>query len=139
MNLFTYGTLMVPEIMHQVAGCVLDSIEVTLAGYVRYGVQGEQYPGLAQKEGCSVDGVLYLDVDAEALKRLDIFEGRMYSRDAVKVVQKDGQGQLDAMVYVFKPEYAHLLTGEAWDFLGFLQRGRKIFENEYEGYGELQR
>jgi len=139
MNLFTYGTLMVPEIMHQVAGCVLQSSEVTLEGYVRYGVRGEQYPGVTAQVGSRVEGILYLDVGSEPLRRLDAFEGRMYRRESVRVVQKSDQRELAAMVYVFRPEYEHLLTGEPWDLQRFMQNGRAIFESEYEGYGELQR
>ena len=138
MNLFTYGTLMVPEIMHQVAGCTLQSVEVSLEGYVRYGVQGEQYPGVTVQDGSSVDGILYLDVGPEALRRLDAFEGKMYSRETVTVMGKNDQKSLEAMVYVFRPEYEHLLTGESWDLQRFLQNGREIFEQQYTGFEELQ-
>lgn len=139
MNLFTYGTLMVPEIMHQVAGCVLHGIEASLEGYVRYGVEGEQYPGVTAREGSRVDGIVYLDVGPEALRRLDIFEGQRYRREKVRVVRKNDQQDLEVMVYVFRSEYEHLLTGEPWDLHRFLQNGREIFEREYAGYEELQR
>jgi len=138
MNLFTYGTLMVPEIMYHVAGCTLQSVEVSLEGYVRYGVKGEQYPGVTARAASRVDGILYLDVGSEALRRLDIFEGKMYSRQSVRVVRKTDQQELEAMVYVFKPEYESLLTGEEWDLQRFLQNGREVFEQEYAGFEELQ-
>lgn len=137
MNLFTYGTLMVPGIMHRVAGCVLQGVEVTLEGYVRHGVQGEQYPGIIEKAGSTVDGILYLDIGEEPLRRLDSFEGEMYSRESVQVMRKNDGRIMDAMVYVFKPEYVHLLTDSAWDLQIFLQNGKEIFEREYAGYGAL--
>jgi len=139
MNLFTYGTLMEPGIMCEVSGCVLQRIEGTLENFVRYGVRGEQYPGVIRKAGHRVDGILYLDVPAEAMKRLDSFEGEMYCREPVEVLRIDDRSALSAMVYVFKPEYTHLLTGNAWDYENFLQNGRVLFESEYSGFGALQR
>jgi len=124
--------------MYQVAGCTLQSVEVSLEGYVRYGVKGEQYPGVIARAGSCVDGIVYLDVGSEALRRLDIFEGKMYSRESVRVVRKTDQQELEAMVYVFRPEYEFLLTGESWDLQRFLQNGREVFEQEYAGFEELQ-
>lgn len=137
MNLFTYGSLMVPEIMTKVTGCTLQAVEVTLEGYERYGVRNEQYPGVVEKVGGRVDGILYLDVPPEAVTRLDLFEGQMYSREAVHVLRRDGRGRVAAMAYLVKPAFSHLLTGESWDLRHFLEHGRALFESRYVGFDEL--
>lgn len=137
MNLFTYGTLMAPDIMKAVAGCSLQSIEVGLEGYRRFGIRGEEYPGIIKADGGKVEGVLYLDVPAEAMARLDLFEGNMYSRNPVMVSVKDSVRQLEAMVYVIKPEFAHLLTSRGWDFQNFLKNGKRLFETGYGGFEAL--
>jgi len=137
MDLFTYGTLMVPEIMRHVAGCDLQRVEVTLEGYVRYGVRGEQYPAVIGSAGERVEGILYRDVPTEAMRRLDLFEGEMYGRETVRVVRDHDRVAMAAEVYVFKPAYVHLLTGEPWDFQRFLKNGRKSFEEGYGGFQEL--
>ncbi len=137
MDLFTYGTLMVPEIMRHVAGCDLQGVAVTVEGYVRYGVRGEQYPGVIGSADERVEGILYRDVPTEAMRRLDLFEGEMYHRETVRVVRKSDGVAMAAEVYVFKPAYAHLLTGDPWDFQRFLKNGRKFFEDGYRGFQQL--
>lgn len=136
MDLFTYGSLMSPDIMAKVAGCRLAALPAILHGYQRSLVKGEVYPGIAEMAGGIVNGVLYLDVSAEALKRLDAFEGEMYDRREV-TVQEAGGATRAAMAYVFSPEYRQLLTGIPWDFNEFLATGKKRFEDGYCGFGEL--
>jgi gamma-glutamylcyclotransferase (GGCT)/AIG2-like uncharacterized protein YtfP len=128
---------MAPDIMQAVSGCILQSLEATLEGYRRFGIRGEEYPGVIRSKGGSVEGVLYLDVPPEAMARLDRFEGEMYSREAVMVHPKGGDRALAAMVYVIKPEFTHLLTSEEWDFQKFLKHGKRVFEEEYDGFEAL--
>lgn len=137
MNLYTYGTLMAPDILQAVAGCSLQSVAASLEGYRRFGIRGEEYPGIIKAKGRNVEGVLYLDVPPRAMARLDLFEGEMYSREAVMVQPRDGGKPLAAMVYVVKPEFAHLLTSEDWDFQNFLQHGKRVFQDEYGGFEAL--
>lgn len=138
MNIFTYGTLMVAEIMAQVSGCSLSGVEATLNGFVRYGVKDEQYPGVIALPGSSVQGILYRDVQPDALARLDLFEGDLYHRRQVQVRCHDTTVLVPAMVYAIKPQYSHVLTGEPWDFQHFLRNGRELFESGYNGFAELQ-
>lgn len=129
---------MSPDIMTKVAGCRLAALPATLLDYQRSLVKGEVYPGIAEKTGGIVEGVLYLDVPAEALKRLDAFEGGMYERREV-TVREAGRVARAAMTYVFRPEYRDLLTGTPWDFNEFLVSGKKRFEDGYLGFDELDR
>jgi len=136
MDLFTYGTLMSPDIMARVAGCRLHSVPARLAGYRRTLVRGEVYPGIAEAVGHEVDGVLYLDATDEAMRRLDAFEGEMYDRQEVLVTMEGGES-CTVMTYVFRPEFRHLLTDTPWDYQQFLATGKERFENGYFGFGEV--
>jgi len=136
MDLFTYGTLMSPEIMMKVAGCQLVSVPVTLSGYQRSLVRGEVYPGITEVDEAQVDGVLYLEVPAAALQRLDVFGGEMYERRGV-TVQEEGGIAREAMTYVFRPEFIALLTNIPWDFAEFLASGKKRFVDDYFGLSEI--
>lgn len=137
MDLFTYGTLMSPDIMARVARCRLASLPARLVGYKRSLVRGEVYPGIAEASGYEVDGILYLDAMGEAIRRLDVFEGGMYERREVLVSTEDDHSR-SAMTYVFRPEFRHLLTDIPWDYQHFLETGKERFENGYFGFGEVE-
>jgi gamma-glutamylcyclotransferase (GGCT)/AIG2-like uncharacterized protein YtfP len=137
MDLFTYGTLMSPDIMARVAGCRLTALPATLPGYRRSQVKDEVYPGISEEAAEQVTGVLYLSVPAAALQRLDVFEGEMYERRQVLVVD-EGEVVRAAMTYVFRPAYLHLLTDIPWDFAQFLVSGKKCFEEGYFGFDEIE-
>lgn len=136
MDLFAYGTLMSPEIMEKVAGCRPEARVALLRGFRRSRVRDEQYPGIREEVGDVVPGLLYLDVPATAMQRLDIFEGERYERRQVVVQEEDGTVRA-AMTYVFRPAYHELLTGIPWDFDEFLVSGKKKFEDGYFGFSEL--
>ena len=137
MDLFTYGTLMSPDIMARVAGCRLAALPATLPGYRRSQVKGEVYPGISEDAAGQVAGILYLNLPAAALQRLDVFEGEMYERREV-LVEDEGGAVRPAMTYVFRSAYLHLLTGIPWDFDQFLASGKKCFEEGYFGFDEIE-
>jgi gamma-glutamylcyclotransferase (GGCT)/AIG2-like uncharacterized protein YtfP len=137
MDLFTYGTLMSADIMARVAGCRLAALPATLPGYRRSQVKGEVYPGISEDAAEQVAGVLYLNVPAAALQRLDVFEGEMYERREV-LVKDEGGAARAAMTFVFRPAYLRLLTGIPWDFDQFLASGKKCFEEGYFGFDEIE-
>ena len=78
MHVFTYGTLMLPSVMEAVTGRRFAAQKAMLHGYARFRVKGASYPGVVEAVGATTDGVLYLDVDAPSLARLDAFEGAFY-------------------------------------------------------------
>lgn len=138
MNVFAYGTLMDADIMKHVSGIAERGKNAVLRGYRRYKVHGEQYPGIICENGGEVEGILYSDISDEALRNLDIFEGEMYSREKVQVVLNREAGNVEAMVYVVKPEHADKLIKKPWDFDHFLENGKQLFEDHYCGFDELQ-
>jgi gamma-glutamylcyclotransferase (GGCT)/AIG2-like uncharacterized protein YtfP len=136
LNLFTYGSLMCDDIMDKVAGCHADRRQATLKDYFRAKIRGEEYPGIVARQGTEVKGVVYLDLPAEAIARLDTFEGKLYVRREVSVIT-DADSPRQAMAYVIKPRYQHLLTAEEWSFAYFLAVGKSQFEQAYSGFRRI--
>ena len=113
-DVFTYGTLLVTEVMEAVAGARFASVPARLDGWERLRVRDAVYPGVRAAPGASVDGLLWLDVHDDALLRLDRFEGEMYERRVVRVVT--AEGPRDAQAYVIPQAGEHLLDPVPWDF-----------------------
>jgi gamma-glutamylcyclotransferase (GGCT)/AIG2-like uncharacterized protein YtfP len=140
-HVFTYGTLLFPEVMDAVAGRTFVQVPATLAGFTRVRVRGAVYPAAREEAGGSITGLLYLDVDAAALARLDRFEGELYERRSVRVTSDDGAGST-AEVYVVPPARYGRLEPRAWDLEQFRRehlasyvarcRAGRVAE-EYEG------
>jgi gamma-glutamylcyclotransferase (GGCT)/AIG2-like uncharacterized protein YtfP len=135
-HLFAYGTLMCGDIMQEVSSCLLEHRPGVLKGYARRRVRGQVYPGLLQREGNRVDGLVYLDVPASAWERLDRFEGEMYARRAVSI-EIDSGGRLTAETYIVRPGYVDRLEEAEWNFAEFLNSGKSKFRAGYVGYQSI--
>jgi gamma-glutamylcyclotransferase (GGCT)/AIG2-like uncharacterized protein YtfP len=132
-NLFTYGSLMIASVMHAVTGQNFQRWKASLRDYARFKLKGESYPGIIYHEGAFTDGIIYLDLDALSLKRLDGFEGEMYERVSVRV--ETDQGELfTAETYVIKREHCNLLSFEPWDLEEFEKDHLKEFMASYKGF-----
>lgn len=125
-NCFTYGSLMCEDIMAAVTGAHYTHEQATLGGYRRGPVLGQTYPGVIPDAQGRVEGVLYRGVSEDACDLLDAFEGEEYMRVAVQVSLADGS-LVPAWAYVFRPEHAHRLGNEDWDFAEFLRTGKARF------------
>ena len=79
-NIFTYGSLMFPNVWEQVVRGRYASVKAALEDHARYAIAGESYPGMVAQTGATVEGILYLDIDAADIARLDTFEGHDYRR-----------------------------------------------------------
>ena len=136
-RLFTYGSLMCSDIMLSVAGACREVGPAVLSGYTRFRVKGEVYPAVVPREDATVEGVLYDEIDARALARLDAFEGEMYSRKTVSV--RIGENEFrTAYTYVLRREFFHFATTETWSFDEFLRTGKGAFTEAYVGYSKLR-
>lgn len=138
MHVFTYGTLMYPEVWRAVAGSDFPSVQGTAAGYAIYRVQGAQFPGIvAAAAGEAVRGVVYLDVDEAALNRLDRFEDDFYNRRSLKIDCDDGQRR-SAEAYVVPPGNRRVLSDERWNRDEFVARGHLAeFIERFAGFSRL--
>jgi len=135
-KLFTYGSLMCEDIMFMVAGHSLPHRKALLPDHLRFKVRNEQYPGVIEDPGGVVEGVVYGNIDTRCWKRLDRFEGDMYSRLQVTIRYPD-DGEDMVYCYVIKPEYREMLTKESWSFGAFLRHGKKIFKTRYLGFKDI--
>jgi gamma-glutamylcyclotransferase (GGCT)/AIG2-like uncharacterized protein YtfP len=115
MHLFTYGTLMFPEVWRRIAIREADSERATLKGFAIYRVKDAIIPGIVRaQEGDRVEGVLYRDLDDEMLFELDAYESDFYRREPVKVTTASGQ-MVDCQAYVIPELRREMLTNERWD------------------------
>jgi gamma-glutamylcyclotransferase (GGCT)/AIG2-like uncharacterized protein YtfP len=120
-RLFSYGTLMLAEVMEIVAGRRFTARRATLAGYRRRLLRGRVYPGLLPVAGESVEGVLWEDLDPPALARIDRFEGSLYERPELRVTLASGES-CAAFVYLLRPEQRALASDAAWHEAEFRER-----------------
>ena len=136
MDLFVYGTLMVPTIMHRVSGYARPGRTALLPGYRRRMISGELYPGIVPDPAETVEGTLYRDLALRQLQRLDRFEGAQYQRETVEII--DGGVAGIAQAYVLRPQWRHSLTDRHWELAAFLSTGMARFSAEYDGFGAVE-
>jgi gamma-glutamylcyclotransferase (GGCT)/AIG2-like uncharacterized protein YtfP len=133
MHIFTYGSLMFPSVMTAVTGREFSSRNARVKNHARFKVTGESYPGLTPLEGAVTEGVLYLDVDAFSVKRLDDFEEELYERAGISADALDGES-LMAQTYLIKPQYRDRLSSEPWDPEHFEKADLIDFMASYRGF-----
>lgn len=126
---FAYGTLMLDEVMRAVTGRSFPGEPARLRGHRRRRIVDRSYPGVVPHPGEDTTGMVFRDIDAAAIERLDAFEGDLYDRLALPV-RTDGDEQLSAWTYVVKERHRHRLSDEVWvleDFL--LEHGEAFMES----------
>jgi gamma-glutamylcyclotransferase (GGCT)/AIG2-like uncharacterized protein YtfP len=138
MNVFTYGTLMFPQVWQAVVGRRFVTVGGRAAGFAIYRVRDAVYPGmLAAAPADYVRGVVYLDVDDESMLRLDRFEDDFYQRQAVPVACDDGQPR-EVEAYVVPLGFRNVLTPEPWSGDDFVARGDlQRFLGSFAGFQRL--
>lgn len=99
-HVFTYGSLMFPEVWSLVVVGTHRRVAARLDEHARFTIDGESYPGMVPAAGSRVEGILHLDVDESDLERLDRFEGADYRRGSVDVVTPDGPMRAEAYLYL---------------------------------------
>jgi gamma-glutamylcyclotransferase (GGCT)/AIG2-like uncharacterized protein YtfP len=123
MHVFTYGTLMFPEVWRAVVGREFATVDGAAAGFAIYRVQDAVFPGIrAASDRDAVRGVVYLNVDAVSLERLDVFEDDFYERQALWIECDDGERR-QANAYVVPAHNRAVLTDEPWDRDQFVTSG----------------
>ena len=110
---FCYGTLQSPEILRAVIGRNLTSRRASLDGYACYRISGECYPGLVPAASHRTNGVVYLGLTRREMMLLDRYEGLLYQRKPVEVIDTDGTA-IKAWTYVVKTAHYHRVTCEPW-------------------------
>jgi len=116
-QLYAYGTLQLPEVLEQVIGRRVESRHAVLDGYACYRLRNRVYPGIVERSGERVTGVVYSGIDAHEIEQLDAYEGSFYERRTL-TLRADG-GQIEALGYVLGSEHRGQLSKDAWDLEAF--------------------
>ncbi|MGI6655849.1 MAG: gamma-glutamylcyclotransferase family protein [Desulfobulbus sp.] len=124
--LFCYGTLQSPMVMKAVTGRAYTGSEAVLQNWARFRVRDSEYAGIVQRPDSLVIGKLYCNLDAQAMAKLDDFEGEKYERVRVRVTCPDGAVE-DAYTYAIRDDFRDLLSDDPWDFDKFIQNGLERF------------
>jgi gamma-glutamylcyclotransferase (GGCT)/AIG2-like uncharacterized protein YtfP len=112
-QLFCYGTLMIPAVWLRVVGRPREATEAFLEDFVCRQVRGEWFPGLLPKSGARTKGVLYRGLTERELARLDRYEGAAYERRRLPVYLASGKKEL-AWCFVTRKPYRRRLSREPW-------------------------
>jgi gamma-glutamylcyclotransferase (GGCT)/AIG2-like uncharacterized protein YtfP len=138
MHVFTYGTLMFPEVWQSVVGRSFETVEGTAAGFEVFRVRDGVFPGIVEGiDSCAVPGVVYLEVDPQSTERLDRFEDEFYERRAISVDCSDGR-RLMAEAYIVPTANRSVLTSEPWGRESFLASGGlEQFISRFAGFGRV--
>jgi gamma-glutamylcyclotransferase (GGCT)/AIG2-like uncharacterized protein YtfP len=135
MHVFTYGTLMFPEVWQAVVGRPFATIAGHVSGYALYRVRNAVFPGMIlTTSDAPVAGIVYLDVDHDAVARLDQFEDDFYRRQSVAVTCDDGRLR-EADAYLVPEEHRAELTDQPWTCQAFAESGDLAhFMARYRGF-----
>ena len=113
MHLFTYGTLMDADIWLRAAGRPFPREPATLRDYEARALRGVHFPGLIEAPGSLTPGLLYRDVDAPALARLDEYEDDFYQRITVNVTTAAGES-VATQVYLMAHGQRSAVLPDIW-------------------------
>jgi gamma-glutamylcyclotransferase (GGCT)/AIG2-like uncharacterized protein YtfP len=112
MSLFTYGTLLFPEVLHALIGRVPQSQISSVGGWRVAALKNRTYPGLVATPKAIAHGRLLTGLSGDEWRLLDNFEDRRYELQQMTLL--DGQGGL-AYVWVDDSE----ACANTWDFQNF--------------------
>jgi len=133
MNIFTYGTLMIPDVMCAVTTREFRFKNAILRSHARFTVKGESYPGIIPATDAVTEGIIYFDVDELSLERLDAFEGDLYQRVPI-LAEMEGGEICNAEAYVIKPKFRNHLSSSEWNMKEFAQKHLEAFLETFSGF-----
>ena len=120
MNLFVYGTLQSIPLMQAVAGGRLGNpVVAQLSGFAVRKHAGDVVPLLCSAVGQVADGIVFSDLDAVQMQRLDIYESA-FGYELEDVTLATAQGNVMAQVYM--PPAVSKVTNEGWSFSEWLDQ-----------------
>ncbi|MEI6149393.1 MAG: gamma-glutamylcyclotransferase family protein [bacterium] len=121
MNIFAYGSLSLPEVMLAVAGGRFSFLEGRVQGYAQLQWRDKERTAMIPFPDICTEGIVYLNVGKDVVKRLDAFFGESFNRLEVNV--ETGQDDwCEAEAYVLKLKEKKHLTANAWDEDDFRQK-----------------
>ena len=136
--LFFYGTLRDHEVREAVIGDrakQLNLVDGYLIGYKLFRVKNTNYPLIVRDNSSSnkIDGLVAMGLDKQVIRKLDMFEGKNYSRAEVSVFRNIDNEKINAEIYV--PEKTLQYT-EEWTYVNWYKYQRKFFfHNDFRKKG----
>ena len=119
--LFFYGTLRDHEVREAVIGDQakqLNLVDAYLIGYKLYRVKNTNYPLIVREKSSSnkINGLVATGLDKRVIRKLDMFEGKNYSRSEVSVFRNTDNEEIMAEIYMPKKtlQYSEEWTYENW-------------------------
>lgn len=100
-----------------------------LAEFKRVKVKQATYPVIIEDALSTVNGIVYFDVSAQDVERLDMFEGEYYQRKALTVTTKNSS--LSADCYLLNPAHRHICSTELWCEQEFINKYLANFVESY--------
>lgn len=132
MHLFTYGSLMFPEVWNTVVRGSYQKQPARLYGFQRRAIESETYPAaIAAGVDDHIDGQLYMNITADDMQRLDRFEGDDYDNVEVPLTLANGEVVM-ARLYLYR--HRERLAARDWDVAWFEREGIKSFIAQYGGF-----
>ncbi len=128
-TLFFYGTLRDPEVREAVIGDQakqLNLFDGYLIGYKLFRVKNTNYPLILRDKSSSnkINGLVAMGLDKRVLRKLDMFEGKNYSRAEVSVFCKNDNKEIMSEIYVPKKTLQYT---EEWTYENWHKYQRKFF------------
>lgn len=112
---------MFPEILQKVAGKKFPFQGGIVRGYAQFELRDEHQAAMIPFPDTSTEGIVYSDVDADAVKCLDGFVGAGFDRMEVNVDTGNGQW-VEAEAHVLRMKEKKRLTARSWDEDEFRRR-----------------
>lgn len=114
-HVFTYGTLMFPQVFERVVQRRYHHAQASVKHLQRSSMHQQCYPVVVPNRlAPELEGIVYFDIGIDDLRRLDTFEGSYYRRQAVEVALTAENTQVGAEIYILRPGYRHLASGREW-------------------------
>ena len=115
----------------QVVNGVYPCLNAVAKGFQRHAVPGETYPAMVENQGTQVQGLLWLDVLQDDVKRLDEFEGPEYARREISVTLNTSGETMQVDTYIWLNPA--VLTDELWSVSQFEAEGLQAFLDRHVG------
>lgn len=113
-SLFVYGSLLEPALRRCLLARELAAEAASLAGYRAYYLKNQAYPALRPVAGAVTTGLLINGLSGAEMRRLDGYEGELYTRRKLKVCH--GYSSSWAWVYLLRGGHRRLLSRQVYRF-----------------------
>ena len=123
MDIFVYGTLLIPEIYQKVTGLYPNYITAQVAGYRRVSLVNRVYPGIIKADGEWVNGALIKNVSESELNSIIEYEGEEYQCITIDVTAQEKTEK--AYIFILPEKHHHLAENKDWNLSRFKENYKK--------------